>query len=480
MSPEYLLTGKNIDGPPSEFHELLCGEYRLFVNDPEQISIGRNGARVVILVGNIFHPEPELYSDQAIVDRLATLDFRTGLELLAQCCGMYNLIVREPEGLRLLTDSGGTHSLYYNEERTIFSNRMGLFRHVMPLEAHTGGPEAEYFNGSTFQRVRRSVGRYTYYQNIFELTPNHYLDTATRELIRFYPLAKREKVSTEEAVPLFAEHLIGLMRCIAARHDRIRLALTAGFDSRILFLAALRATDRVDAYITMFREFMDESYMDVVIPQQVTEYLSHPFEVIEETDFPHVEYPSSEAIELDFPLREVYTCLPDPRVAHLFSFGGEVFRNKFGSLRRPSPKLLAFLSAVYTGESFVEKVFKEWFDTNEAYIRSLDYHPSDIFYWEVGLSNFDSKLYQDCELLGINMLRPFTCRKLIEIGLSTPRHFRDQLFSEFHTRVVEYLSDRTVAEIPINPEPRKQVHTVLRKIGLYLPLRDLYHTLRGL
>lgn len=79
--------------------------------------------------------------------------------------------------------------------------------------------------------------------------PNHYLDLADWTAVRFWPRpdAFAQNLSVDAAAATVAHHLQRFMRA-ATKEFRVGLALTAGFDSRILLAAAREFLEEIEFF----------------------------------------------------------------------------------------------------------------------------------------------------------------------------------------------------------------------------------------
>ena len=94
-------------------------------------------------------------------------------------------------------------------------------------------------------------GSLTAHAGVTQLTPNHYLDLATWEAVRFWPRPDDFSLglSFERAVETVSGRLQSFMRAVA-ESGSAAIALTAGFDSRMLLAAAWGAgvSDRIESF----------------------------------------------------------------------------------------------------------------------------------------------------------------------------------------------------------------------------------------
>lgn len=92
-------------------------------------------------------------------------------------------------------------------------------------------------------------GTLTAHEGVARLLPNHYLDLADWTAVRFWPRpdAFAQNLSVDAAAATVAHHLQRFMRA-ATKEFRVGLALTAGFDSRILLAAAREFLEEIEFF----------------------------------------------------------------------------------------------------------------------------------------------------------------------------------------------------------------------------------------
>ncbi len=113
-------------------------------------------------------------------------------------------------------------------------------------------------------------GTLTAHQGVVRLLPNHYLDLTTWKAVRFWPRSgefNRDSTAASTAVTVAAE-VSDFIR-VASNEHRAAVALTAGYDSRLMAAACRGVADRVEFYTLAH----DRPGMDDVVARALSERL---------------------------------------------------------------------------------------------------------------------------------------------------------------------------------------------------------------
>ena len=98
----------------------------------------------------------------------------------------------------------------------------------------------------------------TFYKDVFQLTPNHYLSLSEYKQIRYWPFKKLEKGNYAGLLDRFVKILQKIMDT-AQGHMDLAISLTAGWDSRILLSASKAFSQDVVYYTLKYRGMNDDS-----------------------------------------------------------------------------------------------------------------------------------------------------------------------------------------------------------------------------
>jgi len=212
----------------------------------------RDGARIATLCGLILDPAPDsgLVRDGARIVAAADIDTPEAFEdrILAPLQGSFIAVTEGALPRRLYPDCATSLPVVYDPSAGRAATSAGLM-----FDA------PEYGRRFLHDRHRRLIGArgperwipgtLTAHAGLHRLLPGHHLDLGTWTAHRHWPRRQgfARDASREDAAGIVAARLRHFFTA-AARDHPLRLALTAGYDSRLLAAAACAAGVRVDCF----------------------------------------------------------------------------------------------------------------------------------------------------------------------------------------------------------------------------------------
>jgi asparagine synthase (glutamine-hydrolysing) len=321
--------------------DFLCGSWRLML-------FGRAGSPTLSIhraetpgefgcaVGTFVYDG--LTGEKALERAFATFDESQGVR--GECSGHFALLLRRNDRTILATDRLGAVKIYWNESEGILSNSF-----ICTLSG-TRAPRLarqevyEYaWQGSVF-------GDRTFIEQIRSLPPNHI--AVVDRSVRLAPVPTDPEFPPEtNRVDLSAvtERQLAALRPIFKRSvrgfpDRLRLALSGGYDSRLVLALLLEAGARPDLYV-----YGTDVDPDVRVAKDVSRAVGLSIDVVDKSDVPlasveqFAEFTDRDLIAFDgwkvdgifdqgsdFPSRVQRV---DRGFAVLNGSGGEIYRNFF-------------------------------------------------------------------------------------------------------------------------------------------------------
>lgn len=167
-------------------------------------------------------------------------------DYISRLAGRFAAICITDEGGRVYTDPGGQRSVVFNQTERLVASSVCLA---------TSCPE---WDTEAIAAVSQSSldGYFPFgltpEKNVKRLLPNHYLDLATFETKRFWPLGDCRFGSCKNArkmVEYIADKLEKNIDAVA-RNYKIQISLTAGRDSRMILAAARKRLPEVEFFTT--------------------------------------------------------------------------------------------------------------------------------------------------------------------------------------------------------------------------------------
>jgi len=251
------------------------------------------------------------------------------------------------------------------------------------------------------------------------------------------------------------------------------LAVTGGYDSRVLFLASLETDCK---YWVLKHSYVADSHHDIVIPKQLTALYHKDFRVIPDTNGSNMDYNDEYINSVDFP--------------RFIDFSGEVFfknkvlvngniseitRNCFGYYKNITAEELSYLNG-YKNAQYPSMQYGNWLKMNKLFFSKLGYNYLDMFHWEEKAGNWVAKAKTEFNALGKTVTSPFNSRDLLMLLLSVKRKYRDTHFNKLYDRIIYNLSggNDKVCNMPVNPCRKQQIIRLMKTCKVY----NLYGFLR--
>jgi hypothetical protein len=200
--------------------------------------------------------------------------------VLRRLCGTFAVVTHTHLPRRFYPDAAATVPLVYCARSRRAGSSVSLFLDAQEYAARflaerhgrlvARGPAAD----------RWIPGSLTAHEGVSRLLPNHYLDLETWQAVRFWP---RRGFALRGTRRTAAERVAGRLQatvCAAAGDWRhVGLAMTAGFDSRLLLAAARPVADRLH----IFTLTPEERGIDQIMSREICDHLglSHSLRPIE-------------------------------------------------------------------------------------------------------------------------------------------------------------------------------------------------------
>lgn len=420
------------------------------------------------LLGEIYDWVNPFQTNEQILTSLAKHDsWENFLDELASYTGRFVIIYRSEEHLFILNDATAQHEIYYNNNFAVFGSQPKIIELVNKHYPHTEKVELNFFKSKAFLNRGVFYGNKTHVQNIKHLQPNHHLNIKSRKLIRHYPGEPLIHMPVNEAAGRAGIMLKGYLKAIAHR-ERLAMGVTAGYDSRVLFLSSL---DLPCNYFVHTHPHMSNTHDDITISDRLTKLFDKELTIIPTIPRQQAVYPKSYAQSIDFPR---FWHLPGVVFSeHTYITGnvGKIARNYLGYNKKPSARYLALLSGYKNAKAVINE-YQEWLDTNEKLFASFGYNTLDMFYWEEIMGNWGAKTNSESYALGMKLVSPFNSRLLLTILLSTERKSRDAHTNALFDKIIELLAPEAVG-IPLNQVRRHKAIEILRRLRLYNAYRFL-------
>lgn len=437
------------------------GEWVLHTDPSVPVSVAGRGARSLALVGSAVNPAAATADPGAIVARLVGAHGDDALlDELDDLVGRFVLVVIDGADAWLTQDAGGTRSVFYTTGRhgTVVASHA-------PLAADIVGAPTDEVSVRLFERladapgVKYLPGLRSPFVGVRPLTPNTRLHLAGCSVERIFPRSSRElRLDLANVAHEVGERLrstIGLF----ASGGPLRASLTAGRDSRLTLSAAREVRDQI-TWFTYVDPEAPVHAVDVAVARDLAARHGLRHEVLEQgtpirrrADFGDFErvWRANLGLPRGMPALNLAYLMSWPDGAtHMPStvIGAAKghFRKRLSN--RFDPASMAAWWTAALGDDTAVKAFEELVEVTAFNARSLlGFDPSDLFYWEHRLTQWNAWLATEADM-SHDTISPYSDRRLLTAILALPRRWQQRHL--VHTHVIGRLWP-ALAEIPVNP-----------------------------
>ncbi len=415
----------------------LIGNLFIYSHPNLEVTVTRKNKKSIALLGYIFDSENSTYSNQQVLDVLGENEtFEAVLEGSDKYAGRFLIIYHDLSDFKLFHDAAGQREVFYMKDDNIWlASQPTLLSEYVELKKGVEG--AEFYNSEKFKLRKERILDTTQYLGLKHLPVNHYLDLHTGEPTRYFPKKRVTKLPLEEAVKLSSKYIKGFLEAVSHR-SKLMIAVTGGWDSRMMLAAALHIPD--SHYFIFKHKHLKDTDQDIKTPKKLLELL--------EVDFNVIEYDP----ELESDVKALMTKNVELSNPVLYpAFYNEFFKKYKDRLNVTCVSEAArnyFHYQANQSDDFVKKQYQKWVDDNAVSFKENGYHILDMFYWEEKMGNW---LANGRSAMGsvIEDFSPFNCRELMTIFLSVDEKYRDRYNPILHRKIIEKLS-KDVLAVPIN------------------------------
>jgi hypothetical protein len=379
--------------------------------------------------------------------------------------GRWLLIYQGENSFKILTDPVAQRQLYYFKKKELFlcGSDPSLLNHFYKLEKDSSTDLVEFTTSKRFIEMEKVwIGDETIFKNVKHLMPNHYLDVLQWKAIRFFPSEPLGKTGLEEVVIKASDILKGLITGVANRQP-LAIAVTAGWDSRVLLAASKDVQDRVHYFVSSAGNNY-KKHPDVFIPSKLFKDLNMPFEVQVCNETPDEEFLKYFGTNISIARKGTakvnYIFRYMTQFADRLNINGNISEIARVCIRPLIPMKITgseftkLQHITYNGNKYVARQFDLWIEDAYRTCVENDYNLFDLLYWEQRLGNWCA-LYAAEQDIAIDQFSPFNNRLLLNLLLSVDEKYR--LYPNFilYRKMIERLWPEVLSE-PIGKKKLKK------------------------
>lgn len=460
------------------------GLYYIYTHDYCELTKVTNRDFEIILIGYILDPNgSDLSNEEILLDLLNIKSIDEVPLKLYSLTGRFVLIVKYLDDYRIFHDPCGLRSVFYTRDGQDFCAAsqpllIGEVTDIKKVSEYEKYFSSEYVNTNKEHWIPSGI---SLYQNVFHLIPNHYLDVATCEQVRYWPNEPICHQSLEESLDKFTELLSNIMTAVNNRY-KISLPLTAGWDSRVILSACKDIKDELWFYTLKFRD-LSELSNDIKIPKSLASKLELDYHIIDcnrpldsefsenyiaNSDIPHLHDwgEMANAMDKDYP-KEYITikgnCSEIGRCSYSSTMG------KSRQYANTDKDLLSYEDG-WREFDFLQKGILRWLDGFRLIDRSIEYDIYDLFYWEHRMGSWQARNQLEFDIVQ-EAFTPFNNRQLLDIMLRIDSQYRCAPSNLLFKLAVDQLWPEIMSE-PVNPkikanECKLMIKNVLIKLKIF-------------
>jgi len=449
------------------------GAFNLFLGEGFEYSSAINTNTEIHLLGDMYDWENPKFGNSEILEHLleySELKISDLINHTNKYCGEYVVIVKKRENIFLFNDACSQREIYYADDFLSYGTQVKLIGNVCELKEHTDIDAQQFYQSEYFEKNKLHVGDRTHKKNVNHLLPNHFININEKKVERV-SLPEITKTKTIDIVAKKASSMLkGYLDAISNR-KKILLGLTAGYDSRVLFLASLGIKES-KYYVNATTDLnITEDHYDIQIAKKLASIYKKELTIIEK-DWKKIKFsnPKSEQEyidDLDFPrFSNIGTETTDDEVIINGNIS-EIARNYYGFHRGLTAEKLSFLNGC-SNLKFAIRQYDKWLE-NQNNFEKLGYNILDMFYWEEKMGIWQSKTRTELYSLNRNVVTPYNSRDLLTLLLNTGRKNRDSHINKLYRKIITELSNHNieVKNIPFNPCRKTRVILLLKYLNLY-------------
>lgn len=481
-SRQYILSNEEIECPFEHQSLDLNDNYKLLYHEKLVFTEVALKEKRLILLGDIYdylHPER---SNREILNGLIELNLNDILSATTKMAGRFVAIVVDNLRIYLFHDTSAGRKVYYvvKNGATICSSSQHMLASLFGIKPTHDPSKLAYYQSKDFELNHLSnIGDSTYYDEIKQLLPNHFLNVNSFEIKRFWPLDMLPNITKEECIEECASMIEGFISAASQRY-KLMMPISAGYDSRVLLAASRNIKERIFFYLNNSEDVKRSA--DSWVPKKMLADHNLEFHLLEISD------------NVDEKFKEIYYSnnhFANPKMIEvMYNYylyhseklnlpGGTipVIKSMYqSSVKKVTGKVLAKLHG-YDKYSFAISVYDEWLKGLNGVCEKTLTNLYDLLYWEDRTPNWGTEVQLDKDIAQEEFV-PFSSAYLVSRMLTYERNRRKQPYYNFHKDIIKYLWPELMV-LPFNPSRINTIKQALIKLRIYKPVIKIKKFLLG-
>lgn len=415
-----------------------------------------------ILLGYVIDPNNIDFTDYDILRNILEnsdtfADFQKNSISLS---GRWILIYLSDSEKKIFNDPATARHIYYSTAgEMILGSNSNTINYYIEHPINNDKDYLEYTN-SRFFNINEGEWYLdtTKYKNIYKLVANHYFDLAENKACRFW--IEAPYIDYETSISRACQIMVNSLKALDKRNYYKFLALTAGYDSRVVYAASYAANIDTKYFLSTMNT-LKENHPDLVIAGQILKDDNKELMIVDDLDplsedfiyYYQRNMDSSRIYPKTLTAQHMLNSpeFPDNTLVLTGNYS-EIFKDYYRKREAASGAEIAKLVGIPKKYKVFDKPFDDWIDENRKLIKESKINMMDLFFWEHRLPNFGVN-YVANQDIAAEEFSIFNNRELIMILIKAKyanktNHFQifKDIIERFHPRLMTY---------PINPTSGK-------------------------
>ncbi|AKO92719.1 hypothetical protein BEH_11820 [Priestia filamentosa] len=415
------------------------------------------GATTLTLLGFIIDPFHPNNTNEKILNQIigSSPCFDSVLQGTYEYGGRWALIYSDPKETKMFHDPCGLRQVFYTKKKNSIwcAAQPTLLSEVLDIKKDTDSDLLNFIQSSYYENEERTwYGDGTVYKGIKHLLPNHVLDLMTGEFKRYW-INKEVEIDIDNAVDTVTNILKGSLKAINNRFENPMLAVTAGWDSRLLLAASKDISTDVNYFVNTMN-VLSPNHPDIKTPKILLNKLGLTLNIFDNISPMDEEF--KQALKRSVSMARI---LPKTliinhhyknktKTININGNVGELIRihSDFKS-NQVNGEYLAKIYGLPSVEYVVAAIDK-WLEGSKETIESKNVKVAELFYWEQRMGNWGA-MFQAEQDIAIEEFCPLNNRKLIMTMLKLNNTQQATSTQETYKRLIAKMWPETLNE-PIN------------------------------
>lgn len=415
----------------------------------------------ITLIGFMIDPYYPLRNNYEILEKISqnVSSFEQVQKQTFHLSGRWAIIYNSKDETKVFHDPCGMRQVFYTQvnNKIHCGSQPSILNEVLKLEIDNDPMLIDFLKSDQFKLSESAwIGDGSIYKDVKHLLPNHYLDIRNKQVKRFWV---SEEIASHNNLDYVATEVARLLKgSIESLNGRYKtmLAVTAGWDSRVLLAASKDVKDKTNYYVST-HNVLKPAHMDIEIPRKLSNKLDLNLETIDnisilENDFIEIlKNNVTQARLLPKTLTIQYILYNiDNNYVNINGNGSEIARSFYGDIDNNivDTKYITNLLG-YKNCTYVEQSIEQWLISAKDFLKDSIFSLMDLFYWEQRMGNWGT-MYQAEQDIAIEEFSPFNNRKVLMLLMSVDKKYRKQPDYIVYKEIINILWKEALSE-PINP-----------------------------